>query len=457
MRVLPLVCVFGLALLVCAGVTKRHPTSWNDISRWATVDALVSDRTFAIDGSPFAAATGDKIRARGRTFSDKPPLLALSGAGVAEVVQPLGISLRRTPAIAIFLITLLTVGVWYALGCTYAYAFQRRLGFSERRSAAVAAAMGLGTLVLPYATVLVNHVPAGAAGLAGCYHLLFERDRARGPLLGGMFLALAYAFDPAAVVFGVAAVVLLAGAGARRVALFAIAALPIVALQIAYNVEVTGSALPPIFNGAVWADKSLPEYIPPSTPMVAWYTPGDYARFAFDLLLGNKGLFTFTPLAAVCAYGVVVMWKKDARLRRLALAIAATALTLFVLILFFQNDEGSRNFGERRYVDVFFLACTSLGVAFGAVRGALAAMAVRCAVAASVVITGLGVIEPFGGQPGQDGITFAARDIATIAHRNLGQAIEDIVAIAIVALLVLWLLRGVVMATAPSRERPLPL
>ena len=78
-------CVFGLALLVCAGVTKRHPTSWNDISRWATVDALVSDRTFAIDGSPFAAATGDKIRARGRTFSDKPPLLALSGAGVAEV------------------------------------------------------------------------------------------------------------------------------------------------------------------------------------------------------------------------------------------------------------------------------------------------------------------------------------------------------------------------------------
>jgi hypothetical protein len=150
------------------------------------------------------------------------------------------------------------------------------------------------------------------------------------------------------------------------------------------------------------------------------------------------------------------MWNKGARWRRLALAIAATCITLFVLILFFQNDEGSRNFGERRYVDVFFLACTSLGVAFGAVRGALAATAVRCAVAASVVITGLGVIEPFGGQQGQDGITFAALDIATIAHRNLGQAIEDIVAIAIVAVLVLWLLRGVVTAVTP-RERPLPL
>ena len=57
-RVLPLLCVFCVALLVCAGLTKRHVTSWNDGSRWATVDALVTDHTFAIDGSPLGKGTG---------------------------------------------------------------------------------------------------------------------------------------------------------------------------------------------------------------------------------------------------------------------------------------------------------------------------------------------------------------------------------------------------------------
>lgn len=454
MRILPALCVFAVALLLCAGLTKRHAVSWNDGSRLATIDALVSDRSFAIDGSPFAAATGDKIRVRGRTFSDKSPLLALMGAGVASALQPFGISLRRTPGPAIYLITLLTVGVWYALGCTYAFAFQRRLGFGDRRSAAVAAATGLATLALPYATVLANHVPAGAAGLAGCYHLMFERERARGLLLSGLFLSLAYAFDPAAVVFVVLAGVMLAGVSAPRLALFCLALLPVVIAQVAYNVDVTGSALPPIFNPAVWNDRSLPEYQPLSTPVVGLYSAGQYLRFVFDLLLGNKGLFVFTPLAAVCAYGVAVMWGKGAAWRRLALAIAGTSLTLFLLIVFFQNDEGSRNFGERRYVDVFFVACMSLGVAFQAVRGALAATAVRLAVGASLLIAGLGAIAPFGGAAGQGGFAYAAADFAAIAVRNRPQAVEDVLGISLALGLVLWLMRGAVIGRVAPQRRP---
>jgi hypothetical protein len=443
--------VFAVALLLCAGLTKRHAVSWNDGSRLATVDALASDHTFAIDGSPYGAATGDKIRVRGRTFSDKPPLLALMGAGVGAALQPLGLGLRAKPAVAIYLVTLLTVGVWFALGCTYAFAFQRKLGFDERRSVAVAAATGLATLVLPYATVLANHVPAGAAGLAGFYHLTFERDRARGLLLGGLFLSLAYAFDPAAVVFVVLAIVMLAGLPPARLLLFGLGLLPIVIAQLAYNVDITGSPLPPIFNPAVWNDRSLPEYQPLSTPVVGFYSPAQYLKFVFDLLLGNKGLFVFTPLAAVCVYGLVVMWKQGTQRRRLALAIAATWLTLFLLIVFFQNDEGSRNFGERRYVDVFFVACTSLGVAFGAVRGALAATAVRLAVGASLLIAGLGAIAPFGGLAGQGGFAYASAEFVRIALRNRSQAIEDVLGISLVLVLVLWLMRGAVIGPIAPR------
>ena len=450
-RILPVLCVFAVALLVCAGLTKRHAVSWNDGSRWATVDALAADHTFAIDGSPYMAATGDRIRVRGRTFSDKPPLLALLGAGVASMLQPLGLGLRTTPAVAIYLITLLTVGVWFALGCSYAFVFQRKLGFDERRSAAVAAATGLATLALPYATVLANHVPAGAAGLAGCYHLTFERDRARGLLLGGLFLSLAYAFDPAAVVFAVLAVVLLAGIPPVRLLLFGLALLPVVLAQLAYNVDITGSPLPPVFNAAVWNDRSLPLYQPLTTPVVGFYSGAQYLTFVFDLLLGKKGLFVFTPLAAVCVYGVIVMCKQGAQRRRLGAAIAATCVTLFLLIVFFQNDEVSQNFGERRYVDIFFVACTSLGVAFGAVRGVVAATAVRLAVCASLLIAGLGAIAPFGGHKGQSGFSYATAELGRIALRNRWQAIEDVLGVCLVLVLVLWLMRGAVIGPIAPR------
>jgi hypothetical protein len=445
------ILVVCLAFVLCAGLTKRHVVSWNDASRFATVDALVADHSFAIDGSAYTAATGDKIRVRGRTFSDKPPLLSALGAVVAAVLGTIGISLRRTPETAIYLITLLTVGTAFTIGCAYAFAFQRRLGFDERRSAAVAAATGLGTLALPYATVFTNHVPAGVAGLAGTYYLMFERTRPRGAILAGLCLSLAYAFDPGAVVFAVLAIVMLAGSPPRTIALFMAACVPVVALQVGYNFIVTGSALPPIFNHAVWSDPSLPEYIAPATPLVTRFSLPSYLSFVLEQSIGSKGLFVFTPLAAVGVFGLVKMWRAGADLRRLATAIAATAIVLFGLIVVFQNDEFSRNFGERRYVDIAFLGCTSLGVACASVRGALGSIVVRIAVGASVLIAALGTVAPFAGGYNQSGFVFAWQELGTIAHRNVAQACEDVFAACVLLALVLWLMRGALVDERSSR------
>ncbi len=447
------ILVVCLAFVMCAALTKRHVVSWNDASRFATVDALVADHSFAIDGSGYAAATGDKIRVRGRTFSDKPPLLSALGAVVAGALGTAGISLRRTPETAIYLITLSTVGAAFTIGCWYAVAFQRRLGFDERRSAAVAGATVLGTLALPYATVFTNHVPAGVAGLAGTYYLMFERTRVRGALLAGLCLSLAYAFDPGAVVFAVLAAVMLAGSPPRTIALFVAACVPVVALQVGYNFIVTGSPLPPIFNHAVWSDPTLPEYMPPTTPIVTQFTLPSYLQFAAEQLIGSKGLFVFTPLAAVSVFGVVTMWRAGAELRRLGSAIAATAVVLFVLIVVFQNDEFSRNFGERRYVDIAFVGCTPLGVAFAAVRGALGSLVVRIAVGASVLIAALGTVAPFAGGYNQSGFVFAWQELGTIAHRNPSQACEDVIAACVLLALMLWLMRGAFAGETSPRAR----
>ena len=317
--------VFLAALVLCALVTKSHIAGWSDQSRFATVDALTTDRSFAIDGSPFAVRLGDRIRYRGRTYSDKPPLPAILGAGVTLLLAPLGVSLRQTPGTAIYLITLLTVGVWFGIGCCYAYAFQRSLGFGPRVAAAVAALTGAGTLVLSYAGVFVNHVPCGAAALAGCYYLYRARDRGvRGVALGGLFLSLAYAFDAAGVIFAIAAAVLLWRSPLRRWALCAAAGLPIVALQFAYNLLISGSIVPTAFNPGVWGDPSRPLHAA-SLQVVPLFSPGEYLGFAMNLLVGARGLFSFTPMMLVAAYGFVQMWRMSESVRVLAVAVLATA------------------------------------------------------------------------------------------------------------------------------------
>lgn len=440
--------MFCVAFVLCALLTKPHALSWNDTSRLATIDALTTHRTFAIDASPFAAKTGDKYRYLGRTYSDKPPALALQGAAVAAVVAPLSISLARTPGTAIYLITLLTVGVWFAVGCAYAFAFAQLLGCDARRAGIVAALTGLGTLALPYATILANHVPSGAAALAGLYHLVRARESPVHAALGGVFLALAYAFDAAAIVFALSAVVLLWGRSVRMWLACAAAGLPVIALQLAYNASVSGGLGPPAMNQASWSDPSSPFHRPVQS-LFLFSSAGDYARYAVYLLVGDKGLLSYTPLALLCAYGFRRMLHMGAPYRRVALAVIAAFGAYFVLLVAFTDDYGALNFGERRYVDVFFVLGVALGPALAAVRAGAAAVAARLAIGLSIAISMLGVVAPFGESPKVPGYVFAPEEFARLAHRAPVQAAVDVVALAVMIFLVL---RFSSIAAAPTRD-----
>jgi hypothetical protein len=450
-----MVVIFFVALALCALVTKSHVTGWNDGSRFATVDALTADRTFQIDGSPFAVGLGDEIRFRGRTYSDKPPLLAAIGAAVAFALAPLGITLRHTPATAIYLITLLTVGVSFAAGCCYAFAFQRLLGLAPRIAVAVAALTGTATLALPYATVLTNHVPCGAAALAACYHLY--RARTSGALhvaAGGLLLGLCYAFDAAGAMVAIAAAVLLWGAPLRRWLLCAAAGVPVVALQLGYNLLISGSILPTVFNLGVWSDPSLPLHAE-STQVLRAFSPAEYAGFIVSLLVGSRGLFAYTPLMLVAAYGFAVMWRAGEPVRRLAIAILAAAAVFFLAIVFLQNDAHAHNFGERRYVDLFFLLCVALGPALAAIRGAAAAAALSVVTAFSIAVALLGTIAPFAGGAGESGFAFGSAEFAALARRAPFQTALDVLLLILVTALVLRMVaRALAVSRATAWVRP---
>ena len=160
--------------------------------------------------------------------------------------------------------------------------------------------------------------------------------------------------------------------------------------------------------------------------MLHAHAPGLYARFLVNELVGDKGLFSFTPLMMLAGYGLVAMVRGPSETRRIALALLATAAVFVFAIVFLQDDTATANFGERRYVDVFFMVCVALGPGLAAVRGAVGAFVARLLIVSSIAIAALGTVNPFAGNAGEWGILRGAAEFGALAHRAQVQATLDV-------------------------------
>lgn len=176
-----------IALAIAAGriAVVRSPEgdtaflSANDRSRWSTVASLVERGTYAIDQQiaithpikrnrrPWDSI--DKVRHLGpdgkqHYYSSKPPLLATMVAGVYQLVRWItGMTLSDQP-IYVARIILALVNLPLLAGFLYAtIASMDRLMRRGWGNVLAAAACCFGTMVLPFAITLNNHLPACAA------------------------------------------------------------------------------------------------------------------------------------------------------------------------------------------------------------------------------------------------------------------------------------------------------
>ena len=123
-----------LLVLIALGATHCAPTTWNDESRMATVQSLVESGSFVIDQTDFAR-TGDKVFINGHFYSDKPPMPAVLGAAVYLPLYHLGLTLHEGGSLAYFLITLLTVSLFWILGTLAFFDSLRFTGMDPERRA----------------------------------------------------------------------------------------------------------------------------------------------------------------------------------------------------------------------------------------------------------------------------------------------------------------------------------
>jgi len=357
--------------LLAAVLTKHHVVSWNDESRMATIDALAAHHTFAIDNER-VFATGDKYRYAGKFYSDKPPILAIGGAAIAFVLEHAGISAERRPELAYYLITLLLVGTSYAAGLMALYETLRILCKTAIWPLCVTIVAGTSTFLLPYSTILNNHVVSGAL-LAIGFRLLIDPHFSRKTIVAGAAaFALAACIDISFVIFVLLEPLLLARHGLRRTILpFAAATLPFLVIYFAFNVLLSGSLLPPALNVPLWNYPGSAFNSNNLTGLAGARPLTEHLRYALDLITGNHGLFSYMPILLVGVYGFVCGWFKAPQ-HRLQLAFIAIGCSMYLaLYAWSSNDYSGFSYGIRWYAGIVYLAMIPLAFLEDAIAGSL--------------------------------------------------------------------------------------
>lgn len=181
---------------------------------------------------------------------------------------------------------------------------------------AVATILGLGTLVLPFSTLLFAHVPAAMLAFAA-FTLLFFR---RSPLAAGACAGLAVATD---FPFAIPAVLIGLYAGRRRLLPYAAGGAVGLAPVWAFGIWAFGNPFHLGYSGTAGQGAAG-----------GWQTTGFFGQttpsfhILVSLLLSQRGLLVLTPVLVAAAGGGVALWRRG--LRREAALVAALVVVELV-------------------------------------------------------------------------------------------------------------------------------
>jgi hypothetical protein len=352
-------CLVVLGALAVALVSALPRAGcWNDGSRLATVEALVDHHTLAIDrsvfvavpppGDPWArnpyrsddpelaeqlrAGTKDKLLIRGHFYSDKSPVPALLMALLYQALQWLtGLTARRQPEVFCYAMTLATSGLAYVASVWALFRTGRLLRLAPSACFALAASLGLATVAPVYARQVNNHILLlGAAAvlmlaLSRLAEAIREGRAPWGPLAwAGTLAGLGYSIDLGAGPPLLACALLLVAwrcRDLRALGVFALAALPWLALHHAVNYATGGTFQPA---------NAVPEYFLwegcPFTPqnMTGVWNHDGLGRcllYAAALLFGKHGFIGHNlPLFLALPAVVMLLWRRRAELPEILFA-----------------------------------------------------------------------------------------------------------------------------------------
>jgi hypothetical protein len=359
--------LFAIFLILWAALTKAYTQSWQVQSRMATVQTLVEQGTFIIDQTVFNN-TGDKIFVDGHFYSDKTPILSVAAAGVYAVLHNiLGLTLDPTyclpdtdPAAcrafgsgephltALYWLSVIFMGVPSALliALFWKALIARKVGGTMATGLAVT--LGIASPIAPYSTVFSGHIPAAFCLFVGFVLLTRPPDR-RSCFWAGMWIGLAANIDLLLALLVATFGIWVMFSRRSLVMPFAIgAAIPFVVTS-AINYIAVGSIIP------MYLDPKAYDFPGTVLHKSAGGTEGFYSlefglRYTYDMLVGRRGVFAFTPLLLYALGGAGLVIRHRHPLRGLTIAALAGSLLLTAYLIARTDNFGGQAWSTRWFV-----------------------------------------------------------------------------------------------------------
>jgi hypothetical protein len=341
-----------LATLLVSPYFERLNNPNENVRVWAT-RAIVEHHVLNVDEvSREWGYVNDKAKNERHVYSSKAPGVSFLGVPVLFVQTKLR-ALCGWPAPnkrqATFWLRLFAVKLPIA---AFLWAFA---GYVERKTRSSLArdllvvALGLGTLLYPYAGLFVGHALAAAAAFAA-YMLLDPADDPggsagaganRGLAAAGLLAGLAVIFEYQAILVALVLATYAFARHRRRVLIFASGALPAVVALGTYHTALFGR--PWTFP---YANIENPVFA--RTAHQAGFhglTLPDLATVPTFLFSPAYGLFTFSPVLALGAAGAIVLLVRGPR--REGALVAAICLCMFLFLAGMSNWRGGWCVGPR--------------------------------------------------------------------------------------------------------------
>jgi hypothetical protein len=378
----------ALVAIVLVGVayaTMFQNWSDNQSSHYDLIRALDAGRT-TIDNGPYQ--TKDKAFYKGHFYSARAPGLALYSLPFYELLTAV-----NAPAVARESQALRSedemidfVGLWGNVlpGLLLLLVWRVAERFEPGYGAAAAVIVGLGTMVLPFSTLLFSHVFAAMLGFAAFAVMLRERAGPPRPLLlaaAGLLMGYAIASEyPLAFVAVVLGGYLISRADALtarlvtlRAGAYIVGGLVGIVPLLLYNHAAFGSWTHLAYSNIPQQQKGFFGISAPSIPVLG------------TLLLDSRGLLTLAPVLVLGGVGTWLLYRRGNRAE--ALTIAAVCVCYLGYNSGYYLPFGGGSMGPRFLITILPFLGFPIALALRRFPGptlALAGASVAVAVAATI-------------------------------------------------------------------------
>lgn len=372
--------------------------SANDTSRMATIQAIVEFNTFSIDSTKFTS-TNDKVFINGKFYSDKPPFPSVLGAVIYFPLYHLGFKLDYEWNTAYFLITLLTVKLFFLISIFCFYKLLILVNFQGNKILLTSFA-AFGSIYFSWSSTFNNHILAGSFLMIGLFYWIKATQNilsdSKYLFLSGLYFLLAGISDIPILLFfcGFLFLLFFQKLQWKNILIFILPLLLTLLPYLLHNYLISGSIKPfqiekHFFDypNSIWIKNNALSGIEQNSTQFVLTN-------ALRLLLGSKGFLIYSPITFISIWTIIFYRKKFKNIGREIRISLICSWLIFVYYSFYSNNLSGGSYSIRWFVP-FLPMIIFFSFPFFEEMKEIKNRIIKLLLVLSIIISTVGIINPW--------------------------------------------------------------